>query len=320
VHAAPANLHRGLTSSSSTDEIRIAMSTAAQTPTSPAQPAVRAIGLAKVFGSIKAVDDISFDLAPGRIYGLLGANGAGKTTILRTISGLLRPTSGRVVFEDQDISGVRPYKIVARGISHVPERRGIFANLTVYENLLMGAYTRKIVQADFDEVYGIFPRLAERRKQIAGTLSGGEQQMLAISRALLAKPKVMLLDEPSLGLAPQITKQIFDTIKRINANGTTVLLVEQNALGALKIAHRGYVLEVGEITGCDKSEVLLANDSIRKAYLGEAQSKSRPPRSIEWDALSTAVRKSPRLGHAVDECFLVAAKQNTDLAAFDLFD
>lgn len=222
------------------------------------------------YGQLQVIRGISIEVQQGEIVALIGANGAGKTTILRTISGLLRPLSGRVIFDGQELNRVRPYKIVARGISHVPERRGIFANLTVYENLLMGAYTRKVQPSDFDEIYTLFPRMAERKKQIAGTLSGGEQQMLAISRALLSRPRVMLLDEPSLGLAPQITKQIFDTIKRINASGTTVLLVEQNALAALKIAHRGYVLEVGEITGCDRSEVLLANDSIRKAYLGEA--------------------------------------------------
>jgi branched-chain amino acid transport system ATP-binding protein len=154
-------------------------------------------------------------------------------------------------------------------MSHVPERRGIFANLTVYENLLMGAYTRKLLPGDLEEVYTLFPRLAERKKQISGTLSGGEQQMLAISRALLSKPKLMLLDEPSLGLAPQITKSIFETIQRINKAGTTVLLVEQNAQAALKIAHRGYVLEVGEITYSDTSQALLNNDTVRKAYLGD---------------------------------------------------
>jgi branched-chain amino acid transport system ATP-binding protein len=200
---------------------------------------------------------------------LIGANGAGKTTILRAISGLIKPASGSVVFDGQDIANVKPHLIVRRGMSHVPERRGIFANLTVYENLLMGAYTRKLLPGDLDEVYSLFPRLAERKKQVAGTLSGGEQQMLAISRALLSRPKLMLLDEPSLGLAPQITKSIFETIQRINKSGTTVLLVEQNAQAALKIAHRGYVLEVGEITFADSSQKLLNNDAVKKAYLGE---------------------------------------------------
>lgn len=209
------------------------------------------------------------DVSVGETVALIGANGAGKTTILRAISGLIKPASGSVVFDGQDIANVRPHIIVRRGMSHVPERRGIFANLTVYENLLMGAYTRKLAPGDLDEVYALFPRLGERRKQIAGTLSGGEQQMLAISRALLSRPKLMLLDEPSLGLAPQITKTIFETIQRINKSGTTVLLVEQNAQAALKIAHRGYVLEVGEITYSDSSAALLTNDAVRKAYLGD---------------------------------------------------
>ncbi len=209
------------------------------------------------------------EVAVGETVALIGANGAGKTTILRAISGLIKPASGSVVFDGQDIANVKPHLIVRRGMSHVPERRGIFANLTVYENLLMGAYTRKLLPGDLDEVYSLFPRLAERKKQVAGTLSGGEQQMLAISRALLSRPKLMLLDEPSLGLAPQITKSIFETIQRINKSGTTVLLVEQNAQAALKIAHRGYVLEVGEITFADSSQKLLNNDAVKKAYLGE---------------------------------------------------
>lgn len=193
----------------------------------------------------------------------------GKTTILRTISGLLRTTKGKILYQGTDISKEKPHKIVKSGISHVPERRGIFANLTVYENLLMGAFTRKLQPVDLEEVYTLFPRIKERLKQVAGTLSGGEQQMLAISRALLSKPKIIILDEPSLGLAPQVVKQIFDTIQRINKSGTTVLLVEQNAQAALKIAHRGYVLEVGEITLTDSAESLLKNDAVRKAYLGE---------------------------------------------------
>ncbi|MFM8313251.1 MAG: ABC transporter ATP-binding protein [Deltaproteobacteria bacterium] len=221
------------------------------------------------YGLIPAVRNLSMEVAVGETVALIGANGAGKTTILRAISGLIKPASGSVVFDGQDIANVKPHLIVRRGMSHVPERRGIFANLTVYENLLMGAYTRKLLPGDLDEVYSLFPRLAERKKQVAGTLSGGEQQMLAISRALLSRPKLMLLDEPSLGLAPQITKSIFETIQRINKSGTTVLLVEQNAQAALKIAHRGYVLEVGEITFADSSQKLLNNDAVKKAYLGE---------------------------------------------------
>ncbi len=221
------------------------------------------------YGLIPAIRNLSMEVGQGETVALIGANGAGKTTILRAVSGLIKLASGSVVFDGQDIARLKPHLIVRRGMSHVPERRGIFANLTVYENLLMGAYIRKLLPGDLDEVYSLFPILLERKKQIAGTLSGGEQQMLAISRALLSKPKLMLLDEPSLGLAPQITKSIFSIIQKINKAGTTVLLVEQNAQAALKIAQRGYVLEVGEITHTDTSEALLTNDAVRKAYLGE---------------------------------------------------
>lgn len=212
-----------------------------------------------------------FDLQvkSGETVALVGANGAGKTTVLRTISGLLHPWSGSVLFDGKDISRAKPHAIVRSGLSHVPERRGIFANLTVYENLLVGGYNRRLGSSDFDEVYGIFPILKERSQQSAGTLSGGEQQMLAISRALLSRPKLLLLDEPSLGLAPQITRTIFDTIQRINKAGTTVLLVEQNAHAALRISHRAYVLEVGEVKFSGPSEQLQKDDAIRKAYLGE---------------------------------------------------
>ena len=226
-------------------------------------------GLSVSYGPIAAIRKVDLEVKRGETVALIGSNGAGKTTILRTISGLLRPASGRVVFDGKDISKERPHRIVRQGVSHVPERRGIFANLTVLENLRMGAFTRRLSPSDFDEVYSIFPRLKERQKQIAGTLSGGEQQMLAISRALLSRPRLMLLDEPSLGLAPQITKSIFQTIQKINSQGTTVLLVEQNAQAALKIAHRGYVLEVGEISLTDQASKLLDNDAVRKAYLGE---------------------------------------------------
>ena len=225
--------------------------------------------LAVSYGQIQVIRDLSMKVNQGEVVALIGCNGAGKTTILRTISGLLRPAAGIVSFSGEDITNEKPHRIVSHGISHVPERRGIFANLTVYENLLVGGYTRKLRNSDYDEVYGIFPRLAERRKQIAGTLSGGEQQMLAISRALLSRPKLMLLDEPSLGLAPQITKSIFETITRINLSGTTVLLVEQNAQAALKHSHRAYVLEVGNIDLEGPSSELLHNDAVRKAYLGE---------------------------------------------------
>ncbi len=222
------------------------------------------------YGGLKVIHGINLAVEKGEIVALIGANGAGKTTILRTISGLLRPTTGSIHFEGQDISRLKPHKIVIAGISHVPERRGIFANLTVLENLKMGAYHRKLGASDLDEVYALFPRLKERFKQIAGTLSGGEQQMLAISRALLSRPKLMILDEPSLGLAPQITHAIFETIKKINLTGTTVLLVEQNAYAALKVSHRGYCMEVGSIVLEDTGQALLKNDQVRKAYLGES--------------------------------------------------
>ncbi len=225
--------------------------------------------LSVAYGPLKVIADLSLEVKAGEIVALVGSNGAGKTTILRTISGLMRPRAGSVWFDGKDITRSRPHDIVRLGMSHVPERRGIFANLTVYENLMMGGFTRRLKDADYDEVYGIFPRLSERRKQIAGTLSGGEQQMLAISRALLSRPKLMLLDEPSLGLAPQITKSIFATISRINSLGTTVLLVEQNAQAALKVSHRAYVLEVGNIELEGPSPELLHNDDVRKAYLGE---------------------------------------------------
>lgn len=225
--------------------------------------------LAVSYGPIQVIRDLSLNVKKGEIVALIGCNGAGKTTILRTISGLLRPDSGAITFNGENISKLKPHVIVQRGLSHVPERRGIFANLTVYENLLLGGYNRSLHTSDYDEVYQIFPRLGERRKQIAGTLSGGEQQMLAISRALLSKPQLMLLDEPSLGLAPQITKSIFETISRINKLGTTVLLVEQNAQIALKVSHRAYVLEVGNIDLEGPSSELLHNDAVRKAYLGE---------------------------------------------------
>jgi len=221
------------------------------------------------YGPISAIRKLSLEVNEGETVALIGANGAGKTTILRTISGLLRPASGSIVFKGKDISKEKCHKIVRLGISQAPERRGIFANLTVYENLMMGAFTRKLTAEDLKEVYTLFPRIEERKKQIAGTLSGGEQQMLAVARALLSRPALMLLDEPSLGLAPQVTKSIFETIQKINKTGTTVLLVEQNAQAALKIAHRGYVLEVGEIVLADKSQALLTNDAVRKAYLGE---------------------------------------------------
>jgi len=223
------------------------------------------------YGPIRALKGVSLTARQGEITTLLGANGAGKTTLLRTVSGMIRPVSGRVLLGDVDITGREPHEIVRRGISHSPEGRQVFPNLTVHENLLLGAYTRRDkdgVKHDLDWVLGLWPRLGERLKQPAGTLSGGEQQMLAIARALMAKPAVLLLDEPSLGLAPVIVAGIFDTIRAINAGGMTVLLVEQNAHLALKVAHQAYVLETGVIQKSAPAAELLNDPSIREAYLG----------------------------------------------------
>jgi len=230
--------------------------------------AVRDIEVA--YGTIPALHGITLEVHKGEIVTLIGANGAGKTTTLRTISGLLKPRKGFVNFNGADITGVKPHVIVSRGISHVPEGRGIFANLTVHDNLELGGYLRKdkIRSEEYERVYALFPVLKERIKQNAGTLSGGEQQMLAISRALMAKPTLLLLDEPSLGLAPQMVQTIFRVIREINAEGTTILLVEQNAHMALVTAHRGYVMETGQITASDETRALLASDRIKKAYLG----------------------------------------------------
>ena len=222
------------------------------------------------YGTIPALHGITLEVEKGEIVTLIGANGAGKTTTLRSISGLLKPRKGQVVFKDKVINGAKPHTITGMGISHVPEGRGIFANLTVHDNLELGAYLRKdkISEAEYDRVFTLFPVLKERIKQNAGTLSGGEQQMLAISRALMAKPTVLLLDEPSLGLAPQMVQTIFRVIREINAEGTTILLVEQNAHMALVTAHRGYVMETGRIVLSDDTKALLASDRIKKAYLG----------------------------------------------------
>jgi branched-chain amino acid transport system ATP-binding protein len=224
------------------------------------------------YGAIHALHDISITVNKGEVVTLIGANGAGKSTTLRAITGLLTPKSGRVTFEDQDITGIPAHKLVARGISMSPEGRGVFANLTVLENLEMGAFLMKdraAVQRNLNRGFGLFPRLAERRKQRAGTLSGGEQQMLAMARALMSQPKLLLLDEPSLGLAPIICQTIFETIDEIKAEGTTVLLVEQNANAALKHSDRGYVLETGHVI-LEGAAGIIANDPrVREAYLGE---------------------------------------------------
>ncbi|MCK6571798.1 ABC transporter ATP-binding protein [Myxococcota bacterium] len=223
------------------------------------------------YGAIHALKGVTLSVEAGQIVTLIGGNGAGKTTTLRAISGLLTPSAGQITFDGKRIDGRPPHELVRLGLAHAPEGRGVFANLTVDENLDLGAYTRKDaagVAADRDKVLRLFPRLRERLLQPAGTLSGGEQQMLAIGRALLARPRLLLLDEPSLGLAPQVVRTIFDIIREINAAGTTILLVEQNAHMALRVAHMGYVLEVGRIVMADRASVLAASDDVRKAYLG----------------------------------------------------
>ena len=224
------------------------------------------------YGVIRALKGISFEVNQGEIIALIGANGAGKTTILHTITGLLNAKSGSINFEGKDLTKVPAHKIVSMGMAHVPEGRRIFQELTVYENLQLGAYTRND-KKEFEEtlkmIYKRFPRLEERKTQIAGTLSGGEQQMLAMGRALMSHPKIILMDEPSMGLSPLYVSEIFDIIKEINAGGTTVLLVEQNAKKALSIADRAYVLETGNIVLTGDAKELMNNDSIKKAYLGE---------------------------------------------------
>lgn len=222
------------------------------------------------YGMIQAVHNVSFEVKQGEIVSLIGANGAGKTTILRTISGLVRPSNGQIIFEGKNIEKAAPQKIVADGLSQVPEGRNVFSGLTVQENLDMGAFLRKdnTLKEDFEQIFAKFPILKERRNQDAATLSGGEQQMLAMGRALMSKPKLLLLDEPSMGLAPIFIKEIFSIIQEIQAQGTTVLLIEQNAKMALSIANRGYVLETGKIVLEGTGKELLASEAVRKAYLG----------------------------------------------------
>ncbi len=221
------------------------------------------------YGAIHAVKNVSFEVGEGEIVALIGANGAGKSTILKTVSGLMHPRSGSITFCDQNIAHTDAYKLLRTGLAHVPEGRRIFLEMTVQENLEMGAYIRKSVSdEDLEKVFTYFPRLKERRKQIAGTLSGGEQQMLAMSRALMSHPKLMMLDEPSMGLAPIIVDQVFGIIKELHKSGTTILLVEQNARKALQIADRAYVLETGSITLSGTGAELAKSDEVRKAYLG----------------------------------------------------
>ncbi|MBZ0159680.1 MAG: ABC transporter ATP-binding protein [bacterium] len=224
------------------------------------------------YGAIHALRGISLEVKEGQIVTLIGANGAGKSSTLMAISGILRPTSGRIIFEDEDLTHLPSHAIVRRGISQVPEGRRIFPTLSVLENLEMGAYTRTDttqIRQDLDRVFQLFPLLKDRRSQPGGTLSGGEQQMLAIGRALMARPRLLLMDEPSLGLAPKLVETIFQVIQEINAQSTTILLVEQNAHMALRVATRGYVMEVGRIVLEDEAEKLMANGEVRSAYLGE---------------------------------------------------
>lgn len=224
------------------------------------------------YGVIQAIKGVNFEVNEGEVIALIGANGAGKTTILHTITGLVDSSAGKIEFEGKDITKLPGYKTVPLGMAHVPEGRRVFADLTVYENLLMGAYTRKNkeeINATLAMVFKRFPRLEERRIQLAGTLSGGEQQMLAMGRALMSKPKILLMDEPSMGLSPIYVNEIFDIISEVSNSGTTVLLVEQNAKKALSIADRAYVLETGQIALSGKASDLLNNDAIKKAYLGE---------------------------------------------------
>ena len=232
------------------------------------------------YGAIKALDGVSFSVPRGRIVTLLGANGSGKTTALRAITGLAASGGGRIVFEGREIQGLPTHEIIRAGIALVPEGRRIFANLTVYENLLLGAYLRRDQPAlarDLDQIYDTFPRLAARRAQAAGTLSGGEQQMLAVGRALMSRPRLLLLDEPSLGLAPLLVKEVFHLITRLNQQGVTILLIEQNAAAALKIAHHGYVLSTGRVVLEGPGPELSAHPQLQPAYLGDEPDPEAPP-------------------------------------------
>jgi len=240
-------------------------------PQSGSAPILSIENIVVAYGAVEALHGVSVDVAAGEIVTLIGANGAGKTTTLKAVSGLLKPRAGRILYHGEEISGLAPHIVTSMGISHVPEGRGIFPNLTVHENLELGAYLRRDaagIKEDYAMVHGLFPILKERDRQMAGTLSGGELQMLAIGRALMARPTVLLLDEPSLGLAPQLVATIFRTIREINHKGTTILLVEQNANMALRVAHRGYCLETGRVVLADNARALAANERVRHAYLG----------------------------------------------------
>jgi branched-chain amino acid transport system ATP-binding protein len=245
-----------------------------------AEPLLRVEGLQVRYGAIRALVGVRLEVRPAEIVTLIGANGAGKSTLLRAISGLVRPSAGTIHFQGVDVTRERPERLVALGISHVPEGRRIFANLTVRENLQMGAYLRPQREREaMARVFGLFPRLRERLAQPGGTLSGGEQQMLAIGRALMAEPRLLLLDEPSLGLAPLLVQQIFAIVREINAQGTTVVLVEQNARQALRVAQRAYVLETGELALEGAAADLARDPRVREAYLGEAEPPSAAPRA-----------------------------------------
>jgi len=224
------------------------------------------------YGAIEALRGVSLEVSQGQVVALIGANGAGKTTTLRAISKMLRPSTGAIRFQGEDVTRLASHELVARGMAHAPEGRGIFLNLTVRENLDLGAYLRRDragIAEDAERQFSLFPILAERRNQVAGTLSGGEQQMLAVARALMSRPKLMLLDEPSLGLAPQVVERIFGVLREVNASGVALLLVEQNAHKALQLAHRAYVLETGNVVMRGTGKELLASPEVRKAYLGE---------------------------------------------------
>lgn len=234
-------------------------------------PVLEVEGLHVFYGAIHAIKGISFKVEKGQVVTLIGANGAGKTTTLSTIAGLVKPKRGRILFDGKDIQNLPPHQINRMGVCLVPEGRRIFPNLTVMENLMMGAFNRKDkdgIKQDLEWVFTLFPRLAERKNQLGGTLSGGEQQMLAISRALMSRPKVLMMDEPSLGLAPILVEEVFEIIKKLNSEGITILLVEQNAVGALNISHYGYVLETGNIVLEGPAKDLLKNEQVKKAYLG----------------------------------------------------
>ena len=234
-------------------------------------PMLEVIDIHTYYGNIHALKGISLTVEQGEIVTLIGGNGAGKSTTLRSISSLHKPRQGKIFLDGEDLAPYKAHQVVSKGVSVVPEGRGVFARLSVEENLDMGAYIRNDkpqIQQDLDRVYQVFPRLRERRKQVAGTLSGGEQQMLAIGRALMARPRLLLMDEPSMGLAPILVEGIFETVQTINREGTTILLVEQNALMALSIAHRGYVLQTGRIVLQDNAENLKKNEMVQKAYLG----------------------------------------------------